>query len=150
NTVGVAFSNTGTVRVLSGTLSLTGTITQFSSGSTLTGGTWSVLGGTLSLTANPSNITTIGSGATVTVGDSASFPKLDGSLTTVQGSFTTSTAKTFFAPAAVSDSGTVNINSGTTLDVSGLPTSGLVSLWHAEGNANDSADGNNGTFQNGA
>ena len=26
----------------------------------------------------------------------------------------------------------------------------LVSWWHAEGNANDSADGNNGTLQNGA
>src|SRR5206468_7496418 len=30
------------------------------------------------------------------------------------------------------------------------PASGLVSWWRAEGNANDSVDGNGGTFVNGA
>ena len=46
STIGVTFNNTGTVNVPSGTLSLTGTISQFSGG-TLTGGTWEASGGTL-------------------------------------------------------------------------------------------------------
>ena len=39
---------------------------------------------------------------------------------------------------------------GTLGAITPLPLTGLVSQWAAEGNANDSADGNNGTLQNGA
>ena len=46
----------------------------------------------------------------------------------------------------LSNAGNVSIVSGSTLGVGATPTNGLVSLWHAEGNASDSADGNSGTL----
>lgn len=57
---------------------------------------------------------------------------------------------TFFSGSNLSNASTVTVGSGTTLAVTGLPTSGLVSLWHGEGNANDAAGTNHGTLTNGA
>jgi hypothetical protein len=52
---------------------------------------------------------------------------------------------------AMTNMGTVIISSGSTLAVNGsnLPTNGLVSWWTGDGNANDSAGGNNGTIHGG-
>ena len=52
----------------------------------------------------------------------------------------------FFSGTSLSNSSTITVASGSTLDVTGLPTNGLVGLWHAEGNANDAADVNIGSL----
>jgi hypothetical protein len=111
------FNNAGTVQVNSAMLSLTGTVTQYS-GTTLTGGTWSVTG-TLNFPSGP-NITTIGSAATVTLtGNGASFPKLyngtTGTLLTNQGVLTLhNVTNTFFVVGTTTspftNTGTVTID----------------------------------------
>ncbi len=60
------------------------------------------------------------------------------------------TGGVFFSGTPLVSSSTVSVGSGSTLAVSGMPASGLVSLWHAEGTALDAADGNHGTLVGGA
>ncbi len=87
----VAFNNTGTVNVTGGTLTVYGGVTQHS-GTTLTGGTWNMSGGSTLTFTTGSNLTTIGSAASVSLDGAAStFNQLSATastLTTNQGSFT--------------------------------------------------------------
>ena len=55
---------------------------------------------------------------------------------------------TFYSGSNLSNASAVSVGSGGTLVVGGLP--GLVSVWHAEGNANDGFGSNPGTLTNGA
>ncbi|MCI0682029.1 MAG: LamG domain-containing protein, partial [Gemmataceae bacterium] len=145
----VTLNNTGAVEVQAGTLSLTGAVSQHS-GATLTGGTWHVSGnGFLDITSG-SDITTIGSGATVTVsGNTAFFPKLR-NLAANDGTFNIDGGAALATTGNSSNSGTLSIAASSGAAVSGAPTSGLISGWRAEGNALDGTDGNHGTLVNGA
>ena len=140
-----SFSNSGSVTVSSGTLSLSGTVAQVSS-NTLTGGTWGISGSGI-LNLSGSNLTTIGSGASVTLnGPTATFPKLN-TLTTNQGTFRLQNGRTFISSADFSNSGTLSVDATSKLQ-SGLTNQ--VSAWSAEGNANDSVGATTGTLQGGA
>jgi hypothetical protein len=55
-----------------------------------------------------------------------------------------------YLPQNVNNANAVTVANGATLAATGIPSSGLVSLWHGDGNASDSVDGNTGTFTNGA
>ena len=109
-TISTPLNSTGTVNVGTGTLTLSGAITQAST-STLTGGTWATTG-TLDFSTAP-NITTLGSGASVTYsGAAASFPKF-ASVNNIQGTLNLLN-KNFLGSATVGivNSGTFNINGG--------------------------------------
>ena len=141
---GVAFNNSGSVQVQSGTLYMSGAVSQLS-GTILTGGTWSVAGsGTLNLPG--SNLTTIGSGASVTLnGAASSFAKIN-SLITNQGTFNLQNGRTFITSADFSNTGTVSIDATSKLQTA---LAGQVGEWAGEGNASDSVGGNTGTLQGG-
>ena len=122
-----ALSNTGTLRVggpgAASTLTVSGAVAQHS-GSTLTAGAWEVReNGTLNFNAG-SNITTVGSAASVTLsGPGSSFPKVNG-LATVQagGRFTVTGARSFTTAGSLSNAGTLTAGPGATLSVTGAVT----------------------------
>jgi fibronectin-binding autotransporter adhesin len=114
---GPLFSNTGTINLTEGTFTVSNTVTQLS-GSTLTGGTWNVSGGSALTLSTGSNITTIGSAASVTLdGASSTFnriPTTASTLTTNQGSFTFKNDRDITTASAFSNSGTVSIQDSAT------------------------------------
>lgn len=67
-------------------------------------------------------------------------PQLDGGVSVTGG---------IFLPNGLSSATSVTVASGATAGVTAVPTSGLVSLWHGEGTASDSANSNSGTLQGG-
>ncbi len=117
-TVSWGFSNTGTVEVQTGTLSLAGAVSQ-RSGSTLTDGTWKVFANsTLSLgggniTTNQANVLLSGSGST--------FAEIN-SVTNNQGNFAVSDGRAFSTAGALSNSGTLRVSAGGTLTVASTYT----------------------------
>ena len=178
--VNLTLNNTGSASVQTGTLQIIGTVTQLS-GSTLTGGTWNVSANSTLDFSTGSNITTNQGNVSLT-GANSLFAKID-SLATNSGSFAISSGRNFTTLGALSNAGTINVGSSSTLTLGGTNTytqtagattvsgtltanaenisggtatlgtstiTNVVSLYKAEGNANDSADGNNGSFQNGA
>ena len=122
-TISSALDNTGTVEVDAGTLNLTGTVTQYSA-SSLTGGTWNMVNGTLNFPTG-SNFTTITSGASVTFsGALANFNRLSlasSSLTTIQGSLSL-LGVALSTAAALSNSGTFTVGTGSTATITGAYT----------------------------
>jgi hypothetical protein len=115
------FSNSGSVLVTAGTLSFTGWLAQIDpSGTTLTGGTWSVLGGTSALTfTNYGNLKTLGALASVTLsGAGASFTNLAG-LTSNLGTLSLLGGQTFMTTGDFNNNGTLTLGPGSTLAVSG-------------------------------
>jgi hypothetical protein len=110
-----AFSNTGTVNVSSAARSLlSGTVTQHS-GTTLTGGTWNVTNGASINIATGSNITTIGSAASVTLdGAGSSFAKVTTALNNNQGNFTLKNNRDLTTAGAFTNSGKVTVQDSTT------------------------------------
>ncbi len=110
-TISTTFNNTGSVIVQSGTLSLTGPVTQIS-GSALSGGTWNILGNsTLNIPA--ANITSSAANITLSGPDSA-FPALN-SLASNSGSLNLTGGRSFISASAFTNSGTLNLGSGSTL-----------------------------------
>jgi hypothetical protein len=133
--ISVPLSQSGTLIAASGTISLTGGITQFASNA-LTGGTWVASGGAIALAGSITY-----SAANVTLGPSSSFAAL-APLATNAGSFSLASAAAFTTSGALLNSGTVSLSPGSTLAITGTysqaatgtldvqiggsPTSGLV------------------------
>jgi hypothetical protein len=112
----IALNNTGTVEVDSGTLSFQGSVTQ-QSGNTLTGGTWNVnANSTLSL-ANGGDITTNQGNVTLS-GANSSFTNFN-SIANNQGSFNLSNGRSFSTIGNLTNSGQVNIDKTSSLNVDG-------------------------------
>ena len=114
----VAFNNTGTVNVQSGTLALSGSVTQHS-GTTLTGGTWNVSNGASINITTGSNITTNQGNVTLD-GVGSSFAKLTTALNNNAGSFTLKNDRDLTTAGALANAGSVNVDgAGTTLTIPG-------------------------------
>ena len=114
-TIQPVFNNTGIVNVDTGTLSLSGGVTQHS-GATLTGGNWNVTGGSTLNINTGSNITTLGSSASVTLdGAGSSFAKVTTALATNQGNFTLKNNRDLTTAGAYANSGTTRVEDSTTV-----------------------------------
>ena len=127
-TVYVPLSNSGTVRVTNGSLSLAGGVTELS-GTTLAGGDWNV-GPQGALHIGPGlSITTIGPAASVTLnGPGALLPKID-NVAINQGNFTIINGRNFTLVGALSNSGHVVIGSGSAMKVlNSLNNTGSVEI----------------------
>ncbi len=112
-TIGLVFNNTGTVNVNAGTIALSTVVQR--TGSSLTGGTWSVgAGATLSLggliTDSAANITLDGA--------TAAFPALN-TLANNTGSFTILDGRNFSSPGDFTNAGKLTVGAGSMLTVSG-------------------------------
>ena len=118
NSNGVIFSNTGTLNLTQGAFTIANAVTQHS-GTTLTGGTWNVSGGGTLTFSTGSNLTTIGSAASVTLDGATStfnrIPTTASTLTTNQGSFTLKNDRDITTASAFSNSGTVSVQDSATL-----------------------------------
>ncbi|MGV3485139.1 MAG: beta strand repeat-containing protein, partial [Planctomycetaceae bacterium] len=112
-TVANAFSNLGSVEVQSGTLTLSGVVSQATT-ATLTGGTWISDAGTLDLSNSPA-LTVIGAAAVVRTNGNR-FPKL-ASLATNQGSFEVTSGGSFATVASLDNQGTITVPNAATLTV---------------------------------
>jgi hypothetical protein len=138
------FSNTGTVAVDSGTLSISATVGQVS-GSTLTAGSWTVAGSstvhsTLDITS-AGNLTTLGSAAEVTLdGPSTAFSNLK-RLRTIDsgGGFSLLGGQSFTTTAALTDGGGLTLGPGSTLTVNGSFTQTSTGTLTIELGGTDSA-----------
>ncbi len=109
--IDMVVNNQGIARALQGTLRFTQNPSQLV-GSTLTGGTWVVQGGTIDFNVG-SNIATIGSAATVTFnGATGSFPKVN-TVNNIQGTLNL-VNRTFTGTASVGvvNSGTISVDGG--------------------------------------
>jgi uncharacterized repeat protein (TIGR03803 family) len=119
-----SLSNTGTVAVASGTLDISAAVSQVS-GSTLTGGAWTVAGTTtghskLDITS-AGRLTTLGSGGAVTLsGPNTIFSNLSG-LTTIDhgASFSLLGGQSFTTTRALTNKGSLTIGPGSVLTVTG-------------------------------
>jgi hypothetical protein len=122
-TITQPLSNTGTLAVHSGTVAISGAVTQIAGGA-LTAGKWEVFGGatkpsTLTVTAAGSAITTLGSQATVALsGLNSTFTNISG-LTTNQGAFSVLGGQTFTTTGGFTDAGNLTLGPGSTLAVHG-------------------------------
>ncbi len=110
----LAFSNTGSVEVRSGTLALGNTVAQVS-GNTLTGGTWSVFANSTlvlpgSITSNQANVSLNGLGSTLAA--------ING-LTSNAGSLSVLGGQTFTTASSLSNSGNLIVGPGSALNVTG-------------------------------
>jgi autotransporter-associated beta strand protein len=123
---GGTFSNTGTVNVNGGTTYLSLLVAQVS-GTTLTGGTWTVSGnGTLDFTYVQS-IQTIGTGARVTLnGSSSTFQNLTQRLNSIQsgGSLSLMGGASYQGPSGqgFTNAGNLTLDAGSSLTASGIFT----------------------------
>jgi hypothetical protein len=115
-----SFSNTGTVLVQTGTLSIVCMVTQVS-GSTLTAGSWQVAGNGATLTI-PRNITILDNAQVTIRGANASFTNLAG-LTTINAgaSLSLGNGQSFTITGNFSNAGTVTL-AGATLNLAGTVT----------------------------
>jgi hypothetical protein len=120
-------NNTGTVQVLSGTLNITGAVTQVSS-NTLTAGTWIVShSATSNSTLDISSagaLTTIGTKARVTLsGLNTTFTNLSGLSTILGGgSFTLAGGQSFTTSRALTNNGSMTLGAASVLTVQGTFT----------------------------
>jgi len=112
---GVFLNNTGTVNASSGTITLQGGVTQHS-GTTLTAGIWNVTNGASINITTGSDITTIGSGASVSLdGAGSSFAKVTNALNNNQGSFTLKNNRDLTTAGTYTNSGTTRVEDSTTV-----------------------------------
>jgi formylmethanofuran dehydrogenase subunit C len=115
-------NNTGKLLVNTGTVVVSGAVTQVS-GTTLTAGTWRANGSaksaaTLEITS-AANFTTIGSQAIVTLnGPNSTFTNL-AALTAVQGSFSLQGGQSFTTAGDLTNSGNLTLSPGSVLAVTG-------------------------------
>ena len=110
------FNNTGTLKVLSGTLMLQNSVTQVA-GNTLTGGTWIVqTDSSLEMTMGNSVYTNQGN---VTLdGNGSIFSKID-TLQDNQGSFSVLNGRDFTTAGNLANSGLLTVGAGSNFDVNG-------------------------------
>jgi hypothetical protein len=117
-TIATTFNNTGTVNVSSGAgsgLTINGTVPQHS-GTTLSGGTWNVSNSSSINRSTGSDITTIGSGASVSLdGAGSSFAKVTNALNNNQGSFTLKNNRDLTTAGTYTNSGTTRVEDSTTV-----------------------------------
>lgn len=118
STIATALNNTGTIEVATGTLALSGALTQHS-GTTLTGGTWIVHNGATLNRSTGSNIVT--NQATVTLdGATSAFTRFTTALADNQGALTLSGGRALTTAGALANSGTLTVSgAGSALTVSG-------------------------------
>ncbi len=120
-TFGSTFNNTGTVDVQSGTLTLSGAVTQHS-GTDLIGGTWNVSNGAIINITTGSNITT-NQGSVTLDGVGSSFTKFTTVLSSNQGiqaNLTLKNNRDLTTAGALANSGNVTVDgAGTTLTLPG-------------------------------
>ncbi|MGA2500599.1 MAG: hypothetical protein ABSH20_22900, partial [Tepidisphaeraceae bacterium] len=139
-------TNSGTLEVDTGTLTLGASLAQFSSGA-LTGGTWIVGNGATLNFPSGDNITTNQANVTLN-GSSASFPQLAG-MTTDQGTLNLLGGKSFSATGDLMISGTLTIDTGT-LTMNGhsinILTGGVLNLGNANGLSNPGLVNDAGAF----
>ncbi len=107
----IAFNNTGSVNVISGTLELSGTITQHS-GSELTGGTWDVFNGSTLLFNDGGSAITTNNGDVTLGGPTAVFAAID-SITANGGALRILGDANFTAASSLTNSGTLQLGGGT-------------------------------------
>ncbi len=113
---GVPYSGAGTTQASAAILEIDGTTLPQDSSGALTGGTWIANNATLSLPSEPT-VSTIGSGAKVTlIGSAASFP-LVAPVSTVNGTLGVLAGATFTTAGALANTGTISV--GGKLTVSG-------------------------------
>jgi hypothetical protein len=124
--IGVSFSNTATatLQVQTGTLRLTGTFSNFNSGtSTLTDGNYLVSGSLrfagANIVTNRANI--VLDGAASEIADLGGADALTG-FNANQGTFTIQNGRSFMTAGAFNNTGTVNVGSNSTLTVMGTYT----------------------------
>ncbi len=121
--IDVAFSNSGTIAVHDGTVSISGAVDQIAN-NTLSAGKWEVFGSstvhsTLTVAAAGDAIGTIGGNATVELsGLNSSFTNISG-LTTNQGILVILGGQTFTTAGDFTDSGNLTLGPASTLAVSG-------------------------------
>jgi hypothetical protein len=115
--ISAPLNNAGTVEAVSGTLQISGPITQLS-GTTLTGGTWNVFDpATLNITSPIlTNSTTI-----LLDGPSANFPTLRG-LVTNNGTLNLADAASLTTTGSVTNAGSLGISSSSIFSVGGANT----------------------------
>jgi hypothetical protein len=126
--IDVNFSNTGTVNVLSGTLSIGAPIAQIPV-STLSAGTWNVSNNATLDLASIAYVTALAPAAIVKLdGVNSSFPTLD-PLDTNQGSLTLLHGRSFTTYASFNNSGTLFIGPTSSFESTGpLTNAGLIDL----------------------
>lgn len=122
------FDNTGIVDVQAGKLILLATIPQLA-GSTLIGGTWIVQNAASLTLANSAPITTLGSGANVTLdGSSSAFPQIN-TLLLNQGNLTLTNGRKLSTAGSFTNSGTITIGTGATFEcTSPLTNTGAIDI----------------------
>jgi hypothetical protein len=118
-----AFNNTGTLEVDSGTISLDGTVAQYSFGTlTLTGGTWKAIGSGSTIAGSGISVVTTNNGNVVLSGAGSTFAAID-SLRVNNGGFTIQNGRNFTTTTALANSGHVTVgDASTTLTVNGAYT----------------------------
>jgi hypothetical protein len=126
STIAPNLDNTGTMEVLSGTVDVSGTVTQVANNS-LGGGTWEALSSATTVTSldiSSGSFTTIGSGAIVTLsGGNATFTNLSNLATIASGgTFNLLGGQLFSTSAALTNSGTLDLDPASVLTVNGAFT----------------------------
>jgi hypothetical protein len=111
--------NDGVVNVNGGTLTLSGSVSQFS-GNKLTGGTWNVSANS-TLNASAAANLTVNQGSVSLNGAGSNFPKIN-LLGRNEGNFTVAGGRTFTTSGDLVNTGTLTIGSGSTLTISGIFT----------------------------
>jgi hypothetical protein len=123
STISTPLDNMERVVVMTGTLDVTGAVSQVS-GTTLAAGTWDAdssvsVASTLTF-ANPANLTAIGPGATVALaGPNAAFTNL-ASLASNAGSLSLTQGAAFTTSGSFTNSGTFTLGAGDSLSVNGI------------------------------
>jgi uncharacterized repeat protein (TIGR01451 family) len=139
----LAFDNTGTVDVQTGTLSFNDRVIQ-AQGATLTDGTWAVHA-FATLTIPSAGALTINRAHIILDGPGSTFTNLT-NLSQNQGSFSLLGGRDFATTGHLTNNGKLSVGPGSVLTVGGNLTesvaSSLVGLWRGDGNALDSS-GNN-------
>ena len=149
------FTNNGTVKATGGTVFVQPTnFTNYAAG-TLTGGTWRMAGGVVQfpgadIVTNAADIVIENAGSRMLNSTTGLDALRNLATTTTAGSFTVQNTSGFVSTGALTNSGTTTIDATSFVGVGTTPTTGLSSLWHAEGNAFDVFGTSNSTLANGA
>ncbi len=115
-----AINNVGIIRVSDGSLVINGVVSQ-DGGATLTGGTWLADGGNINFPIG-TNFTTIGSDANVVLLGLGAINRIGADLNVIAGDFSLSGGYLFSTASHLDNSGTVNIDIGSSLLTTGTYT----------------------------
>ena len=126
-TIAIGFNNSGTLNVNAGTLTLTSGLTNFS-GTTLTGGTYNVVGASTlqfagaNVVTNAAAIRLDGAGAQFLNSSTAGSGLLNLAANTAAGSFTIRNGRNFTTLGAFNNAGIVNVGTSSTFTGGGVFT----------------------------